>query len=206
MHRRAERSPSACSSSTTTSTAGSTSCRPTDTSRRRSTRSTPLSSYRQAAQLFWNAGDGSARTFELVDPESTGDLGRPIVGRGSSYADLDGDGDLDIVITQVGGPPLLLRNDQATGHHWVRVELVDRAPGREALGAWVTLTAGGATQRRQVAPSRSYLAQVELALTFGLGTVDSVERLEVTWPDGTVQSVSDVGIDRLHVIEREPAG
>jgi hypothetical protein len=163
----------------------------------------PSQQYRQPAQLFWNAGDGSARRFVLAATESTGDLGRPIVGRGSSYADVDGDGDLDVVLTQAGGAPLLLRNDQETGHHWLRIRLVGEPPNRDAVGAWVDLTAGGVVQRRQVMPTRSYLAQVELPLTFGIGPATSVDALVVTWPDGTSQSVS-VGeqVDRLLVVER----
>ena len=71
----------------------------------------PSQSYRQAAQLFWNAGPDRRQTYVLVPAGETGDLARPIVGCGSAYADFDGDGDLDVVLTQTGGPPLLLRND-----------------------------------------------------------------------------------------------
>lgn len=162
----------------------------------------PSQQYRQPAQLFWNAGEGAERRFVLVAGEATGDLARPIVGRGSAYADLDGDGDLDVVLAQVAGPPLVLRNEQALGHHWVRLRLVGKAPNRDAIGAWAELTAGGVTQRRQVMPTRSYLSQSEPTLTFGLGTTTKVDRLEITWPDGTKQAVPDVEIDRLRVVEQ----
>ena len=122
-----------------------------------------------------------------VDAASTGDLARPIVGRGSSYADVDGDGDLDVVLTQIAGPPLLLRNDQATGHHWLRLELRDKAPNREAIGARVELVAGGVTQRRAVMPTRGYLSQVERVLTFGLGEQGRVDSIEIIWPDGSTR-------------------
>ncbi len=161
----------------------------------------PNQSYRQRSQLFWNAGD---RGFVEVEPEQSGDLAREIVGRGASYADFDGDGDLDVVLTQIAGPPLLLRNDQDTGYHWLRVHLEGRAPNRDAIGSWIELEAGGLTQRRQVMPTRSYLSQVERTVTFGLGTTAEVDSLKVLWPGGSEQIVEVAGVDRLQVITQRP--
>ncbi|MCB0215197.1 MAG: ASPIC/UnbV domain-containing protein, partial [Chloroflexi bacterium] len=97
---------------------------------------------------------------------------------------------------------LLLRNDQALGHHWLRLRLVGRAPNTGALGARVTLGAGGQTQRRLLMPSRSYLSAVDLPLSFGLGEAEAVDSLEVIWPDGTSQSVPVPGVDREIVVEQ----
>jgi enediyne biosynthesis protein E4 len=165
----------------------------------------PSQSFRQPAHLFWNAGAATRQTFALVPPESTGDLARPLVGRGSAYADFDGDGDLDVVLAQVGDRPLLLRNDQATGHHWLRVRLVGAATNRDAIGAGVELTAGGVTQRRQVMPTKSYLSQSELPVTFGLGAHAKVESLRVLWPGGKTQEVSVDAVDREIVVVEEGA-
>jgi hypothetical protein len=165
----------------------------------------PSQQYRQPAQLFWNAGPDAPRPFVAVPEAATGDLARPIVGRGSAYADIDGDGDLDVVMTQVAGPPLLLRNDQGTGHHWLRLRLTDsESPNPDAVGARVELVAGGVTQRRQVMPAKSYLSHVELPLTFGLGELETIDALTVTWPDGTVQEVdpATLGVDRLVVVQK----
>jgi len=160
----------------------------------------PSQTYRQAAQLFWNCSSGDRSCFAAVPEEQLGDLGRPIVGRGSAYADIDGDGDLDVVLTQAGDRPLLVRNDQALGHHWLRVALEGRGGNREAIGAWVELRAGDTTQRRQVMPTRSYLSQVELPVTFGLGSAERVDALRIQWPDGSTQEVSVDAVDAvLHV-------
>ena len=161
----------------------------------------PSQSYRQSAQLFWNAGADEG--FVAVSGDTTGDLAEPIVGRGAAYADIDADGDLDVVLTQVAGPPLVLRNDQATGHHWLRLELRGKAPNREAIGARVELTAGGVTQRRQVMPTRSYLSQVERVLTFGLGDTDRVDSVKIVWPDGSEQTLGGVEVDGLRVVEQD---
>ena len=100
--------------------------------------------YQQPAQLFWNAGDSG---FTPVQADQAGpDLFRPLVGRGSAYADIDGDGDLDVAFTQAQGAPMLLRNDQALGNHFVRLKLMGSTSNRDAVGARVKLTANGEPQ------------------------------------------------------------
>jgi len=152
----------------------------------------PSQQHAQAAQLFWNCGAACPRDFVPLPASATGDLTRPLVGRGAAYADIDGDGDQDVALTQAGGPPLLLRNDQASGHAWLRVRLIGRPPNTDGIGARVRLEAGGHSQERQVSPVRSYLSQTESTLTFGIGAAELVERLEVTFPDGSVQVLEDV--------------
>jgi len=146
--------------------------------------------YAQPAQLFWNNGADSGATFSVVPPEKAGpDLFEPIVGRGSAFADIDGDGDLDVVLTQAHGPPLLLRNEQQLGHRWVRLKLVGTKANRNANGAWIKLRLGNQTLWRQVNPTRSYLSQSELPVTIGLGKADRVDELEIIWPGGQRQAV-----------------
>jgi hypothetical protein len=143
--------------------------------------------YRQPAQLFWNAG---AAGFVPVGPEQAGSaLFTPIVGRGCAQADLDGDGDEDLLFTQTGGPPLLLRNDRPIDRRWVRLKLVGTSANRDALGATVQLKAGGKTQWRTVTANRGYLSSSALPITFGLGEATAVESIEVVWPGGQRQSV-----------------
>ncbi len=162
----------------------------------------PSQTYRQPAQLFWNAGDAGKRTFVEVDPASTGDLQHPIVGRGCSAADVDGDGDLDVLLTQSGGKPLLLRNDQTLGHHWLRLRLIGRGANHDAIGARVDVVGPRGKQCLEVMPFRSYLSQVELPLSFGLGSATVAEKVVIHWPDGATRELTDLAADRLHVIEQ----
>jgi len=165
----------------------------------------PSQTYRQPMQLFWNAGAGE---LVPVAEAALGDLAQPMVGRAAAYGDLDGDGDLDVVVGQTGDRAVVFRNDQAEGHHWLRVELVGNGAtvNRDAIGAMVSLTLGAETLRRAVVPSRSYQAQVELPVTFGLGDAATVETIDVVWPDGTTSRHPVGEVDRLIVVEQPAAG
>lgn len=159
--------------------------------------------YRQPAQLFWNAEGAGQHGFLVVPQEKCGpDLFQPIVGRGSAFADIDGDGDPDVVLTQVNGPPLLLRNDQQTHHHWLRLKLVGTHCNRDAIGAWVLVKLGGRTLARQIMPTRSYLSQSELPVTIGLGNADRADEITILWPDSTRQKIESARVDGLTVVEQ----
>jgi hypothetical protein len=156
--------------------------------------------YAQPAQLFWNCGAECRGRFVLV--ADTGDLGTPMVGRGAAYADIDNDGDLDVVVTQNGRRAVLFRNEQSLGHHWLRVRLVGNDSNRNAIGALVELSVDGVTQRRVVMSTRSYLSQSELPVTFGLGAASAVDELRITWPDGQRQTVPVSGVDVMLTINQ----
>jgi hypothetical protein len=163
----------------------------------------PDQSYRQPVQLFWNTGGRPG--FELVGEKESGpDLFRPLVGRGCAYADIDGNGTLDVVLAENGGPARLLRNAGGTGNHWVRLHLHGdgKRCNADAIGARVLLTAGGVTQRREVAASKGYLSCSELPLTFGLGKATKVDRVEIRWPGRDVPPtvLTDLAVDRTHSV------
>lgn len=145
--------------------------------------------YAQPPQLYWNCGQACPNTMVDMPPDHLGDFSAAMVGRGAAYADIDADGDLDVVLTQIGGPPRLLRNDQALNHHWLRVHLKGHAPNTAALGARIELRTGGRLQTRVISRNRSYLSQMELPVSFGLGDTSAIESLRIIWPDGQVQEL-----------------
>jgi hypothetical protein len=159
--------------------------------------------YRQPPRLAWNAGPEHPSEFVSLSPEHCGqDLFTPMVGRGAAYADVDDDVDLDVLLTQVAGRPLLLRNEANGNAHYLRFKLIGTRGNREAIGARVEVTVGDQVLRRQVMPTRSYLSQVELPVTIGLGQDQSVDRVQIRWPDGSMQQVSDYTIDGLTIVEQ----
>ncbi len=158
----------------------------------------PSQHYAQPPQLFWNTGAQRGATFSSV--ERAGDLLGPMVGRGATFADIDADGDLDVLLVPLTGRPRLLRNDQELGHHWLRLKLAGTSSNRDAIGALVEVHAGGEVQRRLVTPTRSYLSQTELPVTFGLGRAGSVDGVRIRWPNGQVQEVTGIVVDQLTTI------
>ena len=161
-------------------------------------------SYAQPAQLFRNCGGTPARGgFAKVNGNKAGvDLFKPIVGRGSAFADIDGDGDLDVVFTQLHGKPLLLRNDQMLKNHWLRVKLVGNSANRDGVGSLVKLTYGDVTQWRLVSPTRSYMSQSETIVTFGLGIDANQVELTVVWPGGSNQILSVSELDATILVKQ----
>ena len=161
-------------------------------------------SYAQPAQLFWNCGGTPAKGgFAKVNGNKAGvDLFKPIVGRGSAFADIDGDGDLDVVFTQLHGRPLLLRNDQMLKNHWLRVKLVGNSANRDGVGSLVKLTYGDVTQWRLVSPTRSYMSQSETIATFGLGMDANQVELTVVWPGSSNQILSVSELDTTILVKQ----
>ncbi len=163
--------------------------------------------YEQAPHLLWNCGAEQENEFVMLTTEQTSeDFRRRMVGRGLSAADIDGDGDIDLMLFASGGSPRLLRNDQKLGRHWLRVQLRGVTCNRDAIGAEIQLQLeDGSVLSRSVMPTRSYQSQVELPVTFGLGKTDQVQHLTITWPGGQQQVVSSPQVDQLLVIEQQAA-
>jgi hypothetical protein len=155
--------------------------------------------YEQPPQLLWNCGADYDNEFMVVPEEKIGtDFTKRMVGRGATRADIDGDGELDALLFSSGGKPRLLRNDQQTSNHWLRFHLTGTTSNRDAIGTTVRVTLPDDTVlTRTVMPTCSYQSQVELPLTFGLGNIDNVKSVNVTWPDGRAADVAVTAVDQL---------
>jgi hypothetical protein len=155
--------------------------------------------YAEPPHLFRNVGGGR---FEAMGSRAGEALARPIVARGAAYADYDGDGDLDVLVTTNGGAPVLWRNDGGNANAWLRVTLVGTSSARDAYGALLELEEGGRTLRRTVRAGSSYASQSEAAVTFGMGPRAPAggSVLRITWPSGLVQTVRDLPANRAYRI------
>jgi hypothetical protein len=153
--------------------------------------------YRQKNQILLNRG---AR-FRDVSERAGGGVQVARVGRGLAVGDLDDDGDTDVVVSNMDDGPTVLENRQRTGHHWIAIRVVSPARNRFAIGAKVTVTAGGSTQFREIRSGGSYLSQSDLRPHFGLGDHAGPVTVDVRMPGGRRWQWEGLAADRLHVVE-----
>ncbi|HXN22421.1 MAG TPA: CRTAC1 family protein [Candidatus Dormibacteraeota bacterium] len=161
----------------------------------------PRVRYSEPPHMFRNLGHGKFR-------EVTESLGRsfsaPRVARSASYADIDNDGDLDLLLTTNGGPAVLFRNDGGTNNS-LRIRLVGTRSNRDGIGTVVRLAAGGESQSQMLRSGSGYLSSNELVLTFGLGHVARADTIEVRWPSGQVDQLTKLSAGNTVTI-KEGAG
>jgi hypothetical protein len=159
-------------------------------------------SYAQQPLLFRNLHKGK---FERVGAAPGSGLASAWCGRGLAVADLDGDGRLDVVINNADAKPTVLKNVASPAGHWLALRLVGdlaKKSSRDAIGATVYVTTGTVRQRQDIISGGSYASQNDTTLHFGLGTATNVDKVEIKWPDGSLETVQVPGIDRkLTVIE-----
>ena len=156
--------------------------------------------YRQPPHLFRNLGGGK---FTEVTASAGPAFSAPRVARGSAYADIDNDGDLDLLVTTNGGPALLFRNEGGNRNHALRVKLQGTTSNRDGIGAVVRIEYDGEKQWQMLRSGSSYLSQSELVLTFGLGQRTNVASVQVEWPSGNVDRFTNVAADQTITVKEE---
>jgi hypothetical protein len=158
----------------------------------------PKVQYKEAPLLFHNLG---RRRFENVTAGMGPAFNRAIVARGAAYADIDRDGDLDILISTNHGPAYLFRNDGGNRNKWLSVRLVGTKSNRDGIGAAVRIESASGKQWSTVHSGGSYCSQSDLAVTFGLGKDTAVSALEIEWPSGTKQRLANIAADQFVTVE-----
>ena len=126
------------------------------------------------------------------------------VSRGLAVGDLFNDGNMDVVVGDIDGAPMVLRNHGVPGRHWVSFELAGTKSNRLALNARIKIVAGGMTQTDEIHSGGSYLSQNDLRVHFGLGSATKIDKVEIHWPSGQTDTMSDLAADKFYsVIENE---
>jgi len=158
----------------------------------------------QEHSLFRNAGNGKFQDASATaGPFFNARTGVKSVGRGAAFADYDNDGRMDVYIVNLGGPGILLRNTTPGAGHWIGVDLVGRKSNRDGIGAKIEVVTGQVRQQRQRTAGSGYLSQDDGRVHFGLGAATVADKLTVTWPSGTVQTLDRVPAGRVITIEEK---
>jgi hypothetical protein len=155
-------------------------------------------SYAQRPLLYRNLRNGR---FELVPAvEGTG-LAKLMVGRGAAFGDIFNDGRISVIVNNMDGTPVLLRNVDADRHHWVELKLIGGAKSpRDAVGATVYLNAAGMRQRGDVLSGGSYLSSNDPRVHFGLGDGSEAGTAEIHWPSGAKETVRLPAVNRIYTV------
>ncbi len=154
-------------------------------------------SYAEPAHLFRNLGGGK---FQETTAQMGPAFAAPRVARGAAYADIDNDGFLDILVTTNAGPAFLFHNEGGTNHS-LRLKLVGTKSNRDGIGAVVHIISGSDQQSKMLRSGSSYLSQSELVLTFGLGAQTKVDTVEIQWPSGQVDKLSNLNAGQTVTVE-----
>ena len=154
--------------------------------------------YRQRELLHHNNRDG---TFSEVAAQMGATLMQERVGRGAAFGDIDNDGDIDIVVNDLDGSPQLLRNDGGNSNNSVLIKTVGVNSNRDGIGARVKVVSGDLTQIDEVRSGGSYLSQNDLRLHFGLEKRTTVDLIEVRWPSGVIDKITNLSANRILTIK-----
>lgn len=153
--------------------------------------------YRQPKNLMMNEQNG---TFCDASAEAGEALQEPRASRGLAAADLDNDGNVDLVVNDIDGGPMILHNNGIPGRHWVSFELAGTKSNRLAIGARIKIVAGGVTQMDEVRSGGSYISQHDLRVHFGLAAAKKIDLVEIRWPSGTVEKIENLAPDHFYSV------
>ena len=153
--------------------------------------------YREPKVLELNQKDG---TFCDASEQSGAALSIPRVSRGLAAGDLFNDGNVDLVVEDLIGEPMILKNSGVPGRHWVSFELQGTRSNRLAIGARVKMIAGGMTQTEEIRSGGSYLSQNDLRVHFGLNTATNIDSVEIRWPSGKIETLKNLDADRFYCV------
>ena len=153
--------------------------------------------YREPKTLQFNQGNG---TFCDASDQSGLAIQEPRASRGLAVGDLFNDGNMDVVVEDLNGSPMVLRNKGIPGRHWVSFELAGTQSNRLAIGARLKIVAGGVTQTEEIHSGGSYLSQNDLRVHFGLNKAAKIDSLEIRWPSGKMDTLKDLEVDKFYTI------
>jgi len=159
-------------------------------------------SYKEPLLMFRNLGKGQ---FDKVSDSLGPDFMRPIAGRGLATGDYDNDGDIDIVTNNRGDYPSLLRNDGGNANHWLEIFVIGTKSNRDGIGASLKLTSEGISHVEQSKGGMSYMSASDPRIFFGLGKRTKIDSLEITWPSGSLEKLTNVPVDKIIAV-KEGAG
>jgi len=156
--------------------------------------------FKERRIVYRNLGNGD---FHDVSGEVGASMMQRYCSRGCAFGDLDNDGDVDLVVSNIGDAPSLLRADVESGYHWIKVRAIGTRSNRSGIGTRVKCVTGDHQQIDEVRSGGSFMSQSDLRLHFGLGKSTRVDRLEVRWPDGKVETFRDLDVDQLFQVQEE---
>ena len=154
--------------------------------------------YKQPKLLYRNLGNGR---FADVSATAGAAIQAENLGRGCAFGDLDNDGDIDVIINNLDGPPTVLRNDGGNRNNWIMIKCVGTRSNRSGIGTRVNVAVGDRTQIDEVMSGSSYYSHNDLRLHFGLGRAAAADLVELSWPSGVKESIRNLAANQLYVCQ-----